>query len=164
MAGRTRRRTADEGGHFDPQVPGIDYGVLDDLVGYSVRRAQLAIYEDFIATLAPWNITPPRFSALVVIARNPGLKLSLLARILGIARSGGVLLVDALQDMGYVERQASEADRRAWRLVLTAAGRRELRAIIAAVAAHDRRMSRMLDAAQTAQLVGLLKRVAGVPI
>jgi DNA-binding MarR family transcriptional regulator len=164
MAATTRRRTAAEGEHFDPQVPGIDYGVLDRLVGYGVRRAQLAIHEDFIAALAPWNITPPRFSALVVIARNPGLKLSLLAQILGIARSGGVLLVDALQEMGYVERRASEADRRAWGLGLTEAGRRELKAITAAVSAHDRRMSRMLDEAQKAQLVGLLKRVAGVPI
>lgn len=158
-----RRRTSADGEHFDPQVPGIDYGVLDGLVGYSVRRAQLAIYEDFIATLAPWKVTPPRFSALVVISRNPGLKLSLLAQILGIARSGGVLLVDALQELGYVERLASESDRRAWGLVLTAAGRRDLKAITAAVAAHDRRMSRMLDEAEKAQLVGLLKRVAGVP-
>ncbi len=31
------------GGHFEPHVPGIRCGVLDELVDYSVRRAQIAI-------------------------------------------------------------------------------------------------------------------------
>ncbi len=34
-------------------------------------------------------------SALIIISRNPHLKLTELAQILGIARSGAVLLVDA---------------------------------------------------------------------
>lgn len=146
---------------FDPHVPGIDYGVLDTLVGYSVRRAQIVIYEDFVLTLAPWHITPQRFSALTVISRNDHLKLTQLARILGIARSGAVLLVDALAAMGYVERQPSVEDRRAYGLVLTPKGVADLKAITEAVCEHDRRMASGLSADEARQLTRLLRLVAG---
>ncbi len=117
-------KAADSG--FDPHVPDIDYGILDSLIGHAIRRAQIRIYEDFVASLAQWQITPPRFSALVIISRNPKLKLTDLAHILGIARSGAVLLVDALQEMNLVERRPAPGDRRAYSLVLTPTGKRTL--------------------------------------
>ena len=43
---------------FVAHVPGIQYGVLDSLMGYAVRRAQIKQYEAFIAALEPWGITP----------------------------------------------------------------------------------------------------------
>src|SRR3546814_5503574 len=67
--------------HFDPHVAGIEYGALDSLVGYAIRRAQILIYEDFLAALQPWDITPQRFSALTLIAANARLKLTELAQI-----------------------------------------------------------------------------------
>jgi DNA-binding MarR family transcriptional regulator len=147
---------------FDPQVPGIDYGVLDDLVGYALRRAQLLIYEDFQQALAPWQITPPRFSALVLIARNPGLKQTDLAQMLGIARSGVVMLADDLQALGYVRRADSPSDRRAYRLELTERGRKSLKEIEAAVLAHDARVSSRLSASEKATLLRLLGKL-GAP-
>jgi DNA-binding MarR family transcriptional regulator len=147
--------------HFEPHVPGIDYGVLDSLLGYGVRRAQLLIYEDFVATLAPWSITPQRFSALTVISRNAQLKLTHLARILGIARSGAVLLVDALAAMGYVERVPSPEDRRAYGLVLTPKGAGDLKLITEAVCEHDRRMGARLAPEESLELMRLLRLVAG---
>ena len=147
--------------HFEPHVPGIDYGVLDTLLGYGVRRAQLLIYEDFVATLAPWSITPQRFSALTVISRNAQLKLTQLARILGIARSGAVLLVDALATMGYVERVPSPDDRRAYGLVLTPKGVDDLKVITEAVCEHDRRIGARLAPEESFELMRLLRRVAG---
>ncbi|MEY4560794.1 MAG: hypothetical protein RLZZ618_71 [Pseudomonadota bacterium] len=149
------------GEHFDPNVPGVDYGVLDTLVGYSLRRAQLVIYEDFVQTLAPWNITPQRFSALVIISRNASLKLTQLAHILGIARSGAVMIVDALAEMDYVERQPSADDRRAYGLVLTPRGKRDLKVITEAVAGHDQRIARGLGDADVQQLMRMLKQIAG---
>jgi DNA-binding MarR family transcriptional regulator len=149
------------GEHFEPHVPGIDYGVLDDLVGYSLRRAQIVIYEDFVRTLAPWGITPQRFSALTIISRNTRLKLTELSHILGIARSGAVSLVDALAEMGYVDRVPSPSDKRAYGLVLTASGQRDLKAITQAVVAHDRRMVNALSPQDAQHLMRLLRQVAG---
>jgi DNA-binding MarR family transcriptional regulator len=146
---------------FNPKVPGIDYGVLDSLIGYTVRRAQIVMYEHFIASLAPWNITPPRFSALVIISRNPRLKLTALANVLGIARSGAVALIDSLESMGYVRRVPSPTDRRALGLVLTPKGELDLVAIIQAVQAHDQHMGQTLTASEQQQLMALLARIAG---
>ncbi len=147
--------------HFVPRVPGIDYGVLDTLLGYAVRRAQIQLYEDFIASLAPWGITPPRFSAMVIVSRNPGLKLTQLARIMGIARSGAVILVDALEDLGYMERQPAPEDRRAFSLALTPKGLQDLVDITAAVQAHDARMAQALSASEQGQLREWLLRLSG---
>ena len=149
---------------FNPQVPGIHYGVLDSLVGYAIRRAQIKLYEDFITTLAPWDITPPRYSALVVIAHNPGLKLTELARILGIARSGAVMLIDALESMGFVARlPARSGDRRAHALELTPQGEEALQAISHAVVEHDHRMTQALTNDERKALVGLLQRISLAP-
>lgn len=146
---------------FVPRVPGIDYGVLDTLLGYAVRRAQIRLYEDFVASLAPWGITPPRFSAMVVVSRNPGLKLTQLAKVLGIARSGAVILVDALEELGYMQRQPVPEDRRAFSLSLTKKGQADLQEIVKAVQAHDVRMARMFSSDEQAQLRWQLNRLAG---
>jgi DNA-binding MarR family transcriptional regulator len=145
---------------FDPHVPGIDYGVLDSLVGYGVRRAQIALYNEFLRSLEAWNITPPRFSALVIIDRNKGLKLTQLAQVLGIARSGAVMLADALTEMGYVERQPVQGDRRAYGLALTPLGRKDLRKIERAVVDQDQRVAQRLKASEREQLLKLLDKLA----
>lgn len=146
---------------FVPRVPGIDYGGLDSLLGYAVRRAQIRLYEDFIASLAPWGITPPRFSAMVIVSHNPGLKLTQLAKVLGIARSGAVILVDALEELGYMERQPVPEDRRAFSLALTTKGHADLIEIVKAVQAHDERMARMFSAQEQTLLRQQLTRLAG---
>ncbi|HEX6244414.1 MAG TPA: MarR family transcriptional regulator [Polyangiales bacterium] len=148
--------------HFDPHVPGVNYGVLDGLIGYALRRAQLRLYEDFVECLSPWNITPPRFAALVIIDHNRDLKLTELARILGVARSGAVTLIDALSGLGYVSRHASRSDRRAFRLVLTSKGKRALAQISQAVEQHDRRIVSMLSPEERDRLMELLRRMAGL--
>lgn len=145
---------------FVAKVPGIDYGILDSLLGYAVRRAQIRLYEDFIPSLAPWGITPPRFSAMVIVSRNPGLKLTQLARIMGIARSGSVSLVDALEALGYIQRLPMPGDRRAFGLALTAKGEADLVAISAAVQAHDDRMAQALTPEERSVLRGLLTRLS----
>ncbi len=151
---------ATEAGGFEPHLPDVDYGVLDNLIGYAIRRAQIRLYEDFVRSLAPWNITPPRFSALVLISRNPDLKLTDLARIMGIARSGAVLLIDALEAMKLVARRPAANDRRAFSLVLTVAGRRTLEAAIDAVRDHDARMAQALSEGERQTLRRLLGRLA----
>jgi DNA-binding MarR family transcriptional regulator len=147
--------------HFDPHVPGIRYGVLDTLVGYGLRRAQIAIYEDFVESLGPWGITPQRFSALTIISLNPRLKLTELADVLGIARSGAVILVDALAEMGYVERHPSPDDKRAYGLGLTTKGLKDLAEITQVVATHDAKFAQRISSTELRELMHMLDRIAG---
>lgn len=147
---------------FVAHVPGIQYGVLDSLMGYAIRRAQIKTYESFIAALEPWGITPPRFSAMVIVSLNPALKLTQLARIMGIARSGAVILVDALEELGYMERQPAPEDRRAFSLTLTAKGKADLEKITAVVREQDQAVVSGLSEGERADLHRLLLKLCGI--
>jgi DNA-binding MarR family transcriptional regulator len=148
---------------FVTHVPGIQYGVLDSLMGYAIRRAQIRMYENFIAALEPWGITPPRFSAMVIVSLNPGLKLTQLAKIMGIARSGAVILVDALEELGYVERQPAPEDRRAFSLTMTDKGRLHLKKISEVVVEQDQAVACSLSGEEQAELLRLLVKLCDAP-
>ena len=125
-------------------VPGLDYGVLDDLLGYALRRAQIALYVDFYRATAGLDVSPPRFAALVLVGRNPGMRQGLLAQAMGLHRSGALRLTDWLTARGWVERQDDAEDARSWGLFLTTAGKRKLAEIERRVRAHDERLMRGL--------------------
>ncbi|WNG51201.1 MarR family transcriptional regulator [Archangium minus] len=146
--------------HSAPRVEGVDYGVLDELVGYAVRRAQIRIFEDFAASLSHFGITPARFSTLQLIAANPGLKQTQLGDILGIARSGVMVLIDSLVEQGLVRREPQPDDRRAYGVFLTPAGQTAFEQIRREVLAHDRRISARLSAQERARLLQLLEKLA----
>ena len=90
-------------------VPGLDYGVLDDLLGYALRRAQIALYVDFYRATGGLDVSPPRFAALVVVGRNPGMRQGLLAQAMGLHRSGALRLTDWLTARGWVTRAGRRA-------------------------------------------------------
>lgn len=162
MATHTPARRAprrDRRAPFDPHIDGVSYGELDHLIGYAVRRAQIRLYEDFAETLLPWNITPQRFSAFTLIHNNPAIKPTELARAMGIARSGVVIILDWLEAAGYVRRIGDQSDKRTLALEVSAAGRQALAEITAAVRAHDQRMSARLDDSEKQQLMMLLDRL-----
>lgn len=142
-------------------VPGVDYGVLDGLLGYALRRAQNALYLDFYRATAEWDVSPQRFAALVLIARNPGLRQGLLGQAMGLHRSGALRLTDWLTAQGWAERRDAPGDARAWGLHLTTSGRRRLVKLEAAVAAHDRNLVAALGE-QGAALKAGLERLAWV--
>ncbi|KQY90587.1 MULTISPECIES: MarR family winged helix-turn-helix transcriptional regulator [Roseateles] len=142
-------------------VPGVDYGALDGLLGYAVRRAQNALYLDFYRATAEWDVSPQRFAALVLVSRNPGLRQGLLGQAMGLHRSGALRLTDWMTAQGYVERRDAPGDARAWGLYLTAGGKRRLARLEAAVAGHDRALLAALGE-QGAALKAGLERLAWV--
>lgn len=144
--------------HFNARIEGINYDVLDELVGYAVRRAQLSIYEDFAASLAAEDITPQRFSSLVIIGNNPGISQTRLAEVMGIARSGVVSIIDRFEQTGLVERQAS-GDRRSYNLHLTREGQKQLKRYKKAVKDHDDRITGALTTTEKQQLKSLLRKI-----
>jgi len=143
------------------RVPGIDYDGLDSLLGYALRRAQIAAFEDFYRATAGYGITPPRFTALVILGANPGLSQTTLGQVLGIARSGAMFLTDWLEGRGLAERCARPNDGRAWRLFLTRRGEALLEKLRRKVRAHDSRLTTRLSAAERRTLFRLLERLAG---
>ncbi|MDA8110521.1 MAG: MarR family winged helix-turn-helix transcriptional regulator [Betaproteobacteria bacterium] len=144
-----------------PRVAGLDYDVLDELLGYSLRRAQVALFLAFHEATRGMEITPPRFTALVVIGANPDISQSTLGEVLGIARSGAMLLTDWMVARGLVERRRRPDDRRAWGLHLTRRGERFVARMKRRVRAADARRAAALNARELRELLRLLAKLAG---
>ncbi len=78
-----------------------------------------------------WELSPSQFNVLNLLLANPaGLSQSDLSRELIMHRSNVTGLVDRLEKRGLVERKDVAADRRAYSVVLTAAGASLLRKIL----------------------------------
>src|SRR5512136_217446 len=101
---------------------GNDAGPLADMVGYALRRAQLAVFDEVIKAFAVLDLRPAQFSVLVLLKHAPGLKQTDVAGALGIQRANFVVLFDGLERRGLARRDAMPNDRRSHALYLTAAG------------------------------------------
>ena len=118
-------------------APVIELGVLNERLGYFVRRAQLWVFQDFIRRLSSIDISPAEFSVLVVIGANTGLSQAELATTLGIERARLVRLLHRLERRGLTQRLPSSADGRRHALRLTADGQRVLARAKVLAAQHE---------------------------
>src|ERR1700736_6343452 len=64
----------------------LQMGELSELLGYSLKRAQLKVFEDFLRCVAPLQLTPAQFSVLLLVDKNPGRNQTEIASTLGILR------------------------------------------------------------------------------
>ena len=138
----------------------ISLGLLPRLLGYNLRRAQVAVFQNFTEVVGASELTPGQFGVLVVIDANPGLSQTQLGNALGIDRSTVVAVIDRLESRGLVARQAAPNDRRSHALHLTDDGKATLRRLTERVRAHEREIAKHLSAEEQARLVQLLSRVA----
>lgn len=138
----------------------ISLGLLQGLLGYKLRRAQVAVFQNFTEMVGAAELTPGQFGVLVVIDANPGLSQTQLGNALGIDRSTVVAVIDRLEARGLVTREASPNDRRSHALHLSENGRATLRRLTERVRAHEREIARHLSAEEQARLIELLGRVA----
>jgi DNA-binding MarR family transcriptional regulator len=137
----------------------IDLGLLPELIGYHLRKAQLAVFQDFARAVGAGELTPAQFAALLVIERNPGLSQTGLGQTLSIDRSTLVAVIDRLESRGLVERADSPKDRRSYALHISNAGRVLLSDLVERVRAHEVYIAGDLDAGEKATLVSLLSRI-----
>ncbi len=137
--------------------------MLPSLLGYTLRRAQSAVFADFVGTFARAGeaLTPGEFGLLVLVERNPGLSQMALARALGIDRSTLVPILNRLQARGLLVRHASPTDARTHALGLTPAGEKALARFARLVKAHEKQIASGLSASETRTLIELLEKVRG---
>ena len=143
----------------DAAAGGVALGTLSSLLGYHLRRAQVAVFQDFGANVDGAEITPGQFGVLVVIAANAGLSQTQLGTALGIDRSTVVAVIDRLEARGWVVREISPHDRRSHALRLSAEGNAALSRLTERVRAHEQNIARRLTAAEKSTLIELLSRV-----
>ena len=137
----------------------IDLGLLPELIGFNLRCAQVAMFQDFKRSVGEAEISPPQFGTLVLIEANPGISQSAIAAALRFDRSTLVQIIDRLEERGLVVREVSARDRRSHALKLTEDGARQLAALKRLIAAHEARLTAGLDPADKRTLVDLLRRI-----
>jgi DNA-binding MarR family transcriptional regulator len=135
----------------------VDLGVLGSHLGYFLRRAQVAVFQDFIRTLADVDIRPAQYSVLIVIGGNLGLSQAEVAQTLGIERARLVRLLDRLEKRGLIQRLPSRIDRRSHVLKLTPAGQQVLRRAKALAAMHEARLLQRLGPAHHKMMLEALR-------
>lgn len=154
--GKTRNdKTAERNGRTDA----IDLSPLPDRVGYMLRRAQLAVFKNFVRTCAEFDIRPAQYAVLTVIENNPGLKQIDISTALGIKRTNLVALIDLLERRGLARREPVPADRRSYALHLTARGKTLMGKLHARVDAHEQQVRDALGAEARDRLLPMMQRL-----
>jgi DNA-binding MarR family transcriptional regulator len=92
----------------------------------SIMRAQQILLARLNDLLKPWDLTFPRYEALMLLfySRNGALPLGKMGERLQVHRTSITNLVDGLEKLGYAERGPHEHDRRTVLAAITAEGRR----------------------------------------
>jgi len=138
----------------------VDLGVLNERLGYFVRRLQVCVFKDFIRRLARLDLSPAQFSVIVVIGAHPGLSQAQLATTLGIERARLVRLLHRLEQRGLTERRPSAADGRRHALVLTRSGEKMLADATKLAEQHEDGLKQKLGARQYRTLLEMLRILA----
>lgn len=131
-------------------------GALPDLLGYRLRLAQQAVFQDFAANVQ--GLSPGRVGLLVYVDANPGVTQSRLAEAVRRDRSTMVGVLDQLEARGLIERRRG-TDRRTNGLWLTRAGRAFLARALRSIERHERRIAAQLTPAERRRLLALLAKI-----
>ena len=154
-SGRARKEGADTDG------PALQLGELSEMLGYSLKRAQLRIFEDFTRCVAPLQLTPAQFSVLLLLDKNPGHNQTEIANTLGILRPNFVAMLDGLESRDLCARIRSTNDRRSHIIQLTDKGRAVLtRAKRLVASKHETRLNELLGPANHTALLAMLTKIA----
>ncbi|UVC12284.1 MarR family transcriptional regulator (plasmid) [Rhizobium sp. TH2] len=140
----------------------VKLGPLAGSVGFLLRLAQLRAFDDFFSDHGPQGLKPGEFSVLWVIARNPGIRQSVLGQRLMIKRAHMTKLIRAMEDASFVARRIPDSDRRAVELTLTPSGESEVDKASALFFEYEQRTGAPLDDREQAMLVALLKKYVGL--
>lgn len=147
-----------------PQIPGLDWGHLNNAVGTQVRLLRNELTVRIVAAYAPFNLRGGALSTLVLIAANPGCSQSEMAREMAIDDSAMVAIIDELESRGLAARSRSTADRRRNSLSLTPAGEQLMQDMLKCANRVERPIRDELSDEEVATLMKLLRRAYGALI
>jgi DNA-binding MarR family transcriptional regulator len=119
------------------EQPGID---LETSIGYMLKEAASALRSSMDAVLKPLEMTVTQYACLELLAQRPGLSNSELARGAFITRQSMNVLLQSLEQEGFVMRPSEPPVGRVLPTQLTPLGRRKLAQATGAVKSVEDRM------------------------
>lgn len=143
----------------------INRGPLPGYYGYNLRIAQVAVFENFaeiVGRLADrmGELTPGRFSLLMLLQHNPGINQTDLSRAVGLDKSTLTPALDQLERKGLIIRERTANDRRTYALSLSEKGEALLADLQARVERHEENIVAALNGAERTTLLRLLKKIS----
>ncbi len=147
-----RARNMPPGLATDVRTGPVDMRYLEGTLGYTLRRAQMAVFQDIYRAFgdAGGGITLTQFSVMAVAADNPDITQTELAEVLAVERPRIVPILDGLEARGLALRRVCGVDRRNRRITLTDAGARLLAELKHRFALHEARVALALGAERAA--------------
>lgn len=136
-------------------------GDLENLLGFHLRMANVAIYRDFAAAMTKLELTQRQAATLALIEANPGTPQVAIAARLGSDRATIMAMVDRLEARGLITRTRSRSDRRRQELFLTPLGQKVCKDAKKLIAEHERRFTSMFTDDELKALFDALKRIHG---
>lgn len=136
-----------------------DVGEIDDILGFHIRLAHVAVYRHFMETFAELDLTQKQVSVLWLIDDHPDIAQADLGRRLRIDRATVMAIINRLQKRGYVQRGQSKVDGRRQTLNLTKDGKRALEAARTAIQEHERWLKSRFSEQEIDTLLFLLRKV-----
>jgi DNA-binding MarR family transcriptional regulator len=124
----------------------------------SIMRAEQILMLRLNSLLKPWELTFPRYEALMLLyySRRGSLPLGKMGARLQVHPTSVTKTIDGLQKLGYVERTRHEDDRRKWLASITERGREVARQATTVV--NDARFgTQPLERDQLQQLFEILR-------
>lgn len=146
----------------DPRLPRRLSPTLRGRPGYLIAQAHLAMAAAAADALSGFGLTTKHYACLVMIgeAGEPaGISQATLVEQSNIDRSTMVAIVDELERAGYVSRTRNPADRRAYALAVTDAGRDWAAEVSAALREMESEQLAGLSAAERERLLTLLQQL-----
>jgi len=110
------------GGQSVPGVPAISEYGLQNFAPYLINRTAMLWNASMLKAVRGFGLTTPKMRALAVLSVHGSLTVNELAAHAATEQSTMSRTVDALEDQGFVSRQAPEHDGRVRSVAITAAG------------------------------------------
>jgi DNA-binding MarR family transcriptional regulator len=142
------------------QSDNIDFGPLAGWIGFNLRMAQESAFQAFSRRSQEIGESPGRFAALTLIHRNPGISQTELSQACGRDKSSVTPVIEDLVRRGLVERRKMEHDRRAYRLTLTAQGKKVLASMMRCARKHERVLDGVIGARDRKRFLEVCRKIA----
>lgn len=155
---KNKTRTPSKQRHGTTARNGAPSLELENLLGYSLRRAHGVQKARFTAVFGPLGIRPVTLSLLGIVYDHPGISQTELGKRLHIKRANMVPLLSDLGRRGLIVRRPSDTDRRTQLVMLTASGQTLTAKLLAMHERLEGGLVRALGERDSAQLLKLLKK------
>lgn len=152
----TRRDSADR-----TPAGGLGEGSMHGLLGYQLAQASIVTTRAFMRVVGkPMQLRPVEFTILHLLHQNADVTTTALARALAMTSPGVAAWLERLESRGLLERERSEADRRAQHLRLTRPGAEIASKALKLLLAADVELLAHLSDGEHRILLELLHKVA----